>query len=45
MEVISIKIPEIIKYKIIEVLEVLPPTKVSSNASLTKYKITPLYKV
>ena len=44
MEVISIKIPEIINHKIIEILEVLPPTKVSSNASLTKYKIIPLYK-
>ena len=45
MEVISIKIPEIINHKIIEILEVLPPTKVSSNASLTKYKIIPLYNV
>ena len=44
MEVISIKIPEIINHKTIEILEVLPPTKVSSNASLTKYKIIPLYK-
>ena len=44
MEIISIKIPEIINHKIIEILEVLPPTKVSSNPSLTKYKIIPLYK-
>ena len=44
MEVISIKIPEIINHKIIEISDVLPPTKVSSNASLTKYKIIPLYK-
>tara|TARA_E500000178_G_scaffold24727_1_gene22767 strand:+ start:103 stop:282 length:180 start_codon:yes stop_codon:yes gene_type:complete len=45
MEVISIKIPEIINHKIIEILELLTPTKVSSNASLIKYKIIPLYKV
>ena len=45
MEIKSIKIPEIINHKIIEILEVPPPTNVSSNASLTKYKIIPLYKV
>ena len=44
MSIKSVKIPEIINHKTIEISDVLPPTKVSSNASLTKYKIKPLYK-
>ena len=43
MRVISVKIPEIVNHKKIETSDVLPPTNVSSNASLTKYKIIPLY--
>ena len=43
MRVISVKIPEIVNHKKIEISDVLPPTKVSSNASLTKYKMIPLY--
>jgi len=45
INVISIKIPESINHNTIEMSDVLPPTKVSSNASLTKYKIIPLYNV
>ena len=43
MRVISIKIPEMVNHKKIEISDVVPPTKVSSNASFTKYKIIPLY--
>ena len=43
MRVMSVKIPAIVNHKKIEISEVLPPTKVSSNASLMKYKIIPLY--
>ena len=35
--------PLIVSHRVIEILEALPPTKVSSIAFSTKNKITPLY--